>query len=226
MTMRHFGVGVILALAACTADNPLYTPGISGDLAGSSDLQGQKDVDLAGPPNKVDMAGPMACMIGERTCLANNAAGCRMGAFVKDRTCPTGSTCADGHCAAPSPGTNNLGKNCAPTGTPTESLCVAGVSGGSASTIPSCEPFIDPAAPTDGKVVWACAPPIGMGVSGTPCTEGSQCRSGFCGSNGTCFRSCITAADCPSSGSGGGWKCSVVSITVEGSMLMASSCVM
>jgi hypothetical protein len=224
--MRYLGIGLILALASCTVDNPLYTPGVSGDLAGTTDLAGTKLGDLSFPADKSDLADP-ACMIGQRACLASGSAGCHMGTFVKDRTCPTGSACTTGYCQAPPPATNNVGKDCAPTATPTESLCVAGLSGGEPSKIPSCQPFLDPNGGDIGKGVhWVCAPPIGTGISGTPCTEGSQCRSGFCGSNGTCFRSCITAADCPAGNPGGGWTCSVVSITVEGSMLMASSCVM
>jgi hypothetical protein len=85
--------------------------------------------------------------------------------------------------------------------------------------LPDCQPFVK----NGGDVTWACAPPIGNGIVGQKCSHGADCRSGFCGSNGTCFRACAFVTDCPNSG--GPYACTPVQITVEGVPVTANSCI-
>jgi hypothetical protein len=219
--MRHWALrlaGFSVLMAACTTENPHYTGAI--DLGAGDAVAGQ--IDLASPinPGSADLAGPAKCVDGERSCNMTGSRGCVGGVFVEDRVCPAGSMCVGGHCPAPTGGATNVGKDCAPTGHPTESICVAGLSGPIA-TVPSCQPFVGP---TSTAPVWICAPRIGMGLPGQACTSGAMCRSGFCGDNGTCYRACISPADCPTQG--GPWKCETVKIVVEGVAVQAPSCIL
>ena len=55
---------------------------------------------------------------------------------------------------------------------------------------------------------------------------GDDCRSGFCGSNGTCFRACLNQADCPIMGNTGQpYRCENVDVTVEGIKVQEKSCI-
>jgi hypothetical protein len=216
---RPFALGcAALAMAACTVDNPLYTPLSFADLAGT-DRQ-VSPFDLAGVTG--DLATP-ACMPGERACSATASDACVNGTFVAERVCPVGAVpvCAAGHCLAPPAMAGAvIGKPCTVGGKPSEAFCVGG---GTAVNQPSCEPFVDPS--NDKVIDWLCAPRVGTGVPATPCTSGSTCRSGYCGNNGTCFRSCVTVADCPSQTTVTTWNCAPVMIEVEGLSVTANSCI-
>jgi hypothetical protein len=154
-------------------------------------------------------------------CQSNTASEvCKAGMFAVDRTCPTQSFCASGYCNAPGGGA----QSCQLSGGPNEQDCL-----GLSSTL-SCQPFVDPKNPTAAGVQWFCdtevAPCTTMPPGGCPgdaCTSGAQCRSGFCGSNGTCYRACLSQADCPSTNPA--LKCSTVQIDVEGVMVSALSCI-
>jgi hypothetical protein len=219
--MRNLALGLVASCAlwaACTTENPHYTGASDFGPGGDAAIGG----DLASPikPGSSDMAIPVTCVDGQRGCNMSGALGCVGGVFVEDRICPASSVCTAGHCPAPTGGPTTVGKDCAPTGHPTESLCVAGLSG-SLAAVPSCQPFLGPMFLTP---TWVCAPRIGMGLPGQACTSGAMCRSGFCGGNGTCFRACISAADCPTQG--GPWKCEAVKIVVEGVQVQAPSCIL
>ena len=79
-----------------------------------------------------------------------------------------------------------------------------------------CQPFVDP---NNRSVQWFCDSPVGAGGPGTSCKQGSECKSGFCGSNGTCFRACKMDFEC------GGLSCNNVEIVVEGVRVQSGSCV-
>jgi hypothetical protein len=220
--MMRLALGLVatLALAGCTADNPLYIPEPGLDLftPPSADLAAGNAEDLASVP---DLALPKPICSGtERGCLTGASGHCENGTLKQDRQCPMSSPCQSGYCQSPPLSSNNVGKLCAYMGIATEALCVMGIGGGG-TTAPSCQPFFNAGA-NDPK--WVCAAPIGVGLPGTACTQGSQCRSGFCGSNGTCFRACFSAGDCPTQGSTS-WKCVPVGIVVEGHSLNAQSCI-
>jgi hypothetical protein len=204
----------LLFVAACTTDNPLYSPSAGMDLASST----PRDLSSASPAADLAMP-PTGCTEGKRGCTADKTRSvvCQMGTFVADRKCPTGSVCAEGYCGLPPPGANNSGQSCAdPTGGQSAVFCFSGAS----MPLPDCEPFVQ-----SGAAVWECAPPVGQGSAGTVCAAeaGNLCRSGFCGSNGTCFRACELATDCPTVG--GPWACSAVKIIVEGLAVTANSCI-
>jgi hypothetical protein len=198
----------LLFVVACTVDNPLYTPSVS---SANPDLLGVV-TDLA---STSDLAKP-GCVDGKRACtgMKTESVLCENGTFVADRTCPSGSSCGDGYCGVPSAGSNNTGLSCDGPSGPNATLCFNGAS----MPLPDCQPFVQA-----GAIVWACAAPVGNGIVGTMCTQGSKCRSGFCGSNGTCFRACGVGSDCPTSV--GKWVCSPVKITVEGVDTTVHGCV-
>jgi hypothetical protein len=127
-----------------------------------------------------------------------------------DRACPTGATCQTGYCAPPA-----AAQSCDAAPGPQENQCLV------ISTTLSCQPFI-----VGQQPVWRCVHAVGAGAIGTVCTAGSQCRSGFCGSNGTCFRACVNTIDCPVPATGKPFRCDpTVQITVEGQVVHAGSCV-
>jgi hypothetical protein len=139
---------------------------------------------------------------------------CSGGAFEVSRVCPSQSFCANGYCNAP--GGNPM--SCDAAG-PNELDCLT-----TPTATLSCQPFVDPSNPVASQVKWFCDDPVGVGLPGDPCTTGSECRSGFCGSNGTCFRACTTS--CPAkSHTGMPLHCAAVTIDVEGVMVSATSCI-
>lgn len=223
MSFRTASLAILIALvgASCTAANPLYTPsadlgdaGTLGEVDFSTNVPGP-DLATPGP----DLSAPV-CTEGKRSCLSVGSAICEASTLVLDRTCPQASTCADGYCQPPPLSPNGVGKSCATAGAANENLCTIGSSG---NNPPSCQPFVDDASGSL-KVVWHCARAVGAGLPSTPCTDGAQCRSGFCGSNGTCFRACASELDCPSSGQGKR-VCEEVEILVEGLAVKAKSCI-
>ncbi len=204
-------VGLSLGLGlglGCTVENPLYTPLPDSGIFGAADLAGRDSATTGGP----DLAKPGDSCTA-RTCSSVGSASCENGVSTPDRKCPQLSDCVSGYCQPP-PLSNDLpGRDCDILG-PNENLCLA-----DKNTTNSCQPFVSGA-----TVVWRCTHAVGVGAVGTPCAHGGQCRSGFCGSNGTCFRACATQSDCPTSGT---VKriCTEVEITVEGETLTVKSCV-
>jgi hypothetical protein len=207
-------LGAVLLLVACTSPNPNY-------VGSGSFPDGSVDGAPGGPPLVDGGGGDLApvCSGDQRQCLATSgSAVCMGGQFGLDRKCPTESTCQGGYCQPPAASaTTPAGHACAFTAGPVENACF---SMGGATTDLSCQPFVS----ANKMVSWVCAHPVGTGTPGTACTKGSDCRTGFCGSNGTCFRGCETANDCPSSG-GPPLNCDSVTITVEGVQVTVNSCV-
>jgi hypothetical protein len=203
-----------LLCAACTAANPNYHGGggNGGGGAGGSGGGGGSGGDMAGP---VDLSGNMGpCTAGERKCADATASDrCEAGMFVLDRACPSASECASTYCAPPAAmPLTQIGQRC-DVGGAADSQCQA-----SRTLLLACQPFVNP---STKMVQWFCDKPVGAGTAGAACTNGAQCRSGFCGSNGTCFRACVTAVDCPVATQ----KCDTVEIVVEGVRVQTGSCV-
>jgi hypothetical protein len=214
--MKYATVVAVALLSGCTVDNPNYVgdgdAGFTPDGAlhldgGSRDLTA-KDAPITGQ-----------CTDGERRCENGSSQICINAMYTVDRMCPQGSQCQQGYCQPPPAMGGQLGADCAMTtfagDGPSENQCLAVL-----TDKLSCEPFFDPSA---GGIVWRCDREIGSGVPATPCTMGSQCRSGFCGSNGTCFRACQGDQDCPVE-NGSQTFCRQVSIVVEGQQVTAGSC--
>ncbi|MDB4966320.1 MAG: hypothetical protein JWN44_2009 [Myxococcales bacterium] len=197
-------------VAGCTAHNPSFVGdgGATDDLAG-----GGGSSDLATGP--LDLSGPMgSCSAGQRMCAGTQASDrCEGGIYVVDRNCPAGSECMSTYCAPPLPGVGTqVGQRCDASGGPQQLQCSAAL----VQNL-SCQPFIDP---VSKDYRWYCDSPAGGGSAGTPCTRGSDCRSGFCGSNGTCFEACQAAGP----GSGCALRCQSVQIVVEGVKQTVKSC--
>lgn len=222
---RRLAVAALLAgsvaISACTTENPLYRPEADRGDAGTS-----PGADLTRPPVGADLAtaidlavavnacnGPM-----DRDCGPMGSLACTAGALTADRDCPEHSTCTDGYCAAPPPSGLGavVGRSCSFNNKPGDGLCA------SLSNEASCQPFLHPVNP-GGAVKWTCDVAVGAGSRGTPCTQGTTCRSGFCGSNGTCFVGCDNDVDCFSA-TPPKFRCKGVSITVEGRTLATKSC--
>ena len=196
--MRHLAT-LALLVAACTTHNPNFV----GD---GSSLTG----DLAGP---ADLNGPMgSCGAGERKCPAATASDrCEKGVFVVDRQCPAGSTCMLTYCAPPSTMLpTQIGQRC-DAGGAQDLQCLA-----NKTLMLECQPFIDP---TNRSVQYFCDAPVGSGGAGTSCTRGSECKSGFCATNGTCFSACQQDLECKN-----GLRCRGVEILVEGVRAQSGSC--
>jgi hypothetical protein len=208
-------LAVLGLLAACTAPNPSYVGFIPTD--GGSGPDGSAIADLATPTDLTGSDLSPVCIDGQRICLAQSGSGvCMGGQFTLDRKCPADSICQKGFCRAPTSGSMPpLGSPC-DTGGAQENQCFASV-----TDQLSCQPFVNP---SSKAVSWACEKPVGAGVPGTACTEGAQCRSGFCGDNGTCFRACHVDTDCPQT-NGQLLHCADVKITVEGVAVTTGSCV-
>lgn len=223
-------LGVLACLTVgCTQSNPdfrppgetspdLGSPATAFDLA----VSGARP-DLATGGGAPDLATVAMCTAGERRCVTSpspTSEGCFNGAFGRSRTCPfgtksmMGAVCQSGYCQPP---TTNGTTSCG-TGGPLEQICSAP---GNGSAAYSCQPFI--ADPTTKSVEWWCAvaAQMGAGVAGSSCSKGSDCRTGFCGSNGTCFWACQNTGDCLSAT----LQCSPVTIRVEGVTVDASSCI-
>ncbi len=205
----------LFLVAACTSDNPLYAPGDGGDPR--VDAAVPAGADLAGP---ADLATPATCSGDQRACSATASQRCVGDHFAADRACPSGSQCTTGYCGTPSMGMGTVGKSCVFAGHPTETQCITGAG----SDTPSCQPFITGATGTATEVTWLCDVPVGTGNPAAACTQGSQCRSGFCGSNGTCFRACVATPDCPGTGPVK-LTCAMVTLAVEGRTVSAMSCI-
>lgn len=214
---------VILSLVClgCTAPNPDFVGGVGGG-AGDPGPPDAATADLAGSvAHDAGVATPdlaTLCASGPRSCSdapATTSTVCAGGAYHADRLCPGGGDssaprCDRGYCQAPA-GSPNCGFPA-----PSEDFCYTQV-----SSSQTCTPFIDP---QSKMASWSCAPVVGNGASGDACTTGADCRSGFCGPNGTCFRACVTAADCPP-GPGPPLRCVKMSLAIEGVAVPVRSCV-
>jgi len=216
-----WGAATFALLAACTSPNPNWEFASGGGDAGTDG----SFVTDGGPHDGPAMDLEPVCMPGQRTCLAQSgSADCDQGQFKLDRKCPNMSMCMTGYCQPPpQSSTSSIGVTCDVGGSaaPRENDCFP-MTGGTANTL-SCQPFVDPATK---KVSWFCDDQVGTGLPGTACTQGDQCRSGFCGSNGTCFRACLDQMDCPLMGSTGLlYRCELVDIVVEGVKVTAKSCI-
>jgi hypothetical protein len=197
--------------AGCTAHNPSFTG--DGGSSGQDDLAGNTATDLAGVV--LDLAGPMgSCMAGQRMCAGTQASDrCEGGMFVVDRNCPMGSQCMSTYCAPPAQGIGNqVGQRCDANGGAQQLQCMA-----SLMQSLSCQPFVDP---VSKDLRFFCDASVGTGIAGTLCTRGSECRSGFCGGNNTCYEAC--QANGP--GTGCTLRCQSVSIVVEGVKQTVKSC--
>jgi hypothetical protein len=207
-----------LAAAGCTARNPDYTGGGGGaggsGGVGGGDLAGVR-VDLAGAV--FDLSGPMgACTGDQRQCSGPVASDrCQGGMFVVDRTCPKGSSCTADYCAPPPRvfGAPQVGARCDANGGAQQIQCMA---------VPmlSCQPFVDGPSHT---LRWFCDSSVGAGTAATPCTSGSECRSGVCAIiAGVCFDACQSDADCRAVAAN--LTCKSLAITVEGVAVTADGC--
>jgi hypothetical protein len=214
-----YATAILVALASgCTANNPNYVGDVDGGFG--SDFGGIRfDGGKHDGPGSPDLAGS-ACTDGQRRCATGASEICLSSMFQVDRMCPSMSMCHEGYCQPPptSP-TSQIGASCenmfSGSG-PQENQCLLNL-----QDKLSCMPFFDP---TAGGIVWRCDHEIGMGLPGTPCTMGAQCRSGFCGSNLTCFRACQSDQDCPQTQTQS-TRCMTVSIVVEGMQVSAQSCI-
>lgn len=215
------------ASGGCTKSNPDFRETIKLDASTNpvdmsvSDANVVIPVDLTNAPDlrpaPPDFAVP-ACVEGARFCNDNKIIACEQGDFVLDRQCPSGSACVDASCQPPplNPATGLAGSNCAGDNGPSENFCLA-VMGLNLS----CQPFL-----SGGDVIWRCATAIGSGVPATDCNsdQGAKCRTGFCGDNGTCFRTCVDDNQCPNFGNQQ-TTCESAKILVEGKTVSAKSCV-
>lgn len=214
--MKRSAVAWLALLVSCTAPNPLFVAedGFGGGGGVDGGLVDLANVDLTTRPSP-DMAG--VCRPEDRACLATDtiSAACVGGQLVIDRRCPADSSCRGGYCTPPPEDTPPAGSPCG-IGGPQDSQCW--------SSSYACQPFVT--SPAQRSVGWVCARAVGQGLPGAPCTSGGQCRSGFCGSNGTCFHACQSVFDCPNqNGPGTRLKCSAVQIVVEGVPITAKSCI-
>lgn len=221
---RSFLCLFVFFASACTSANPdyhraiVFDMGAAGDaaardfgIAAAGDLAGA-DLKSPGP----DFAQPVECSGAQRRCKDKEAQGCVAGKYTTDRICTV--SCVDGSCTAPTDSSVGglQGSDCAnDANQPRENDCLL-----STQLNLSCEPFL-----VDNDLAWRCANAVGSGVPATPCTTGDVCRSGFCGSNGTCFRACIENNDCPQFVNNLEIECRQVSILVEGHKISAKSCV-
>jgi len=219
-----------LFFVGCTMPNPNYAGDNGGGGVGGGGSApdmgtgGGGSVDMSGGGDHADMSGggttdggSNTCA-GKRMCATNPVASqtCENGHFTSDRLCPEGDVsvldaqCNAGYCEPP------VGSSpCDVTGGPSEDYCFNAV-----GMDHSCQPFVNP---QSKAISWSCAVIVGQGASGDACTKGSQCRSGFCGSNGTCFRPCNGNGNCPQSNIP--LSCKKVTFTVEGVTVSANSCV-
>jgi|GEM_PF-2924149 len=211
----HFSFGLVTALVLfgsnCTVSNPLYSGNTGNpDLSASPD-GGINQFDLS--HSTVDLATHPSCVQSDRSCAQSGdeaSLSCVLGQLAPDRTC-LDSTCTDGYCNPPDQQSGSqIGADCAQNGDPNDVSCQFAPGVGLA-----CQPFVTD--PQNGGVEWFCGTAVGQGNSAAACTKGSDCRSGFCGTNGFCFRACGSDNDCPvNMMSGKRYHCDKVGITVEG----------
>jgi hypothetical protein len=218
-----------VALAGCTAPNPNWEgPGTVGSGGGGSgggngggappDLGAPKGSppDLASPQLPDLAPPPPSCTPGERRCSSGAPPAsqlCAADGQWSTRVCPVASDPALAMC---------MGDFCQPPGDAQNCLIGNGASEDacySLSPTLSCQPFIDP---QSNGWMWFCAKAVGTGGAGDACTHGSQCRTGFCGSNGTCFRGCEGPGDCPQHSPQ--LQCKQVTIEVEGVQIFENGC--
>jgi hypothetical protein len=196
--------------------------GSGGVGGGNSDMSMPVVHDMA--MHEPDLAHPGECGPGERQCTntpSPSSESCQSNMFVLDRRCPfaslafNGATCNGGYCRPPT------GQTMLPCGTAggdgDDFICAQQ---GNGTRALSCQPFVSN--PAKGTVEWFCAVAVtnARGSAGDPCTSGAECRTGFCGSNGTCFVACTNDNECP-----GPIGCGNVKITVEGVTVSTQSCV-
>jgi hypothetical protein len=215
---------ITLLLVGCTMPNPDYVePGVGGGGSGSGGggVGGMIDAgtadlamkDGAAPSSSPDLSSPPECQSGDRSCANGSSVACVGGKKVPDRICPSGpngpGSCQAGYCELPTDA-----PQCDFGNGPSEDYCYQQVSPNS-----TCVPFITGQA----GVTWACGGVVGTKASGDACTNGAQCRSGLCGSNGTCFRPCTGVQDCPQHSPA--LSCKPIMLVVEGVPVTAHSCV-
>jgi hypothetical protein len=190
-----------------------------GGGGGGGGTSGIADLALPTP----DLAHLGECGSWERSCSdlppTPTSESCVNNTFTADRRCPYGSfttgasSCSDGYCDPPS----GQATACDDHTDGVDAKCNAMVAG---TFHYSCQPFVTDGA--QGTVSWWCALPYttATGTAGTKCTDGTQCRSTFCGNNGTCFYGCRSNGDCPKP-----TRCAAASFVVEGVTVAAHSCV-
>lgn len=155
-----------------------------------------------------DSAPPLTCDVTGRMCVGNNAGTCQSRHPILDRWCPSDSLCENGVCQPPEGNGNVSGRPCT-------------YDGDCADADPyTCQPFL-----VDGNLSFLCAQPVGNGSPVTPCVTGQECLSGICTSRGTCFKRCMSDADCPAI-SGRTQTCEAVGLSVDGRSTNAKSCVL
>jgi hypothetical protein len=199
--MRFAATLACLLACGCTRANSHYID--------DSSAPGDNDFGLA----DLSATPGMPCSGDARDCLgAGASAFCSGGSLALDRTCPAQSTCVATYCAPPaSKPLSQVGERCDVGGGPRESLCRANL-----AEMLSCQPFV--AGGT--RLQFYCDTSVGPGGAGTRCTQGSECRSGFCADNRYCFAGCQSDLDCPARP----LHCVSVHITVEGVTESTKSC--
>lgn len=235
-----------LALGGCTRANLGFTGGGGNGGSGGSGGIGGNEVDLSASTIRDmtsssggadlrgasgDLALTKECSADARRCITLGGVASEdcsaAGQWQIDRRCPfgsaakTGAMCASGYCDPP---TANTVTGCG-NGGPLEAVCTQ-MSAGQGQKF-SCQPFITDPATTPAGVDWWCAVAAnaGAGVAGAKCTLDSQCHTGFCASNHTCFWACQTGADCVSPIPPMMMTCADATITVEGKAITALSCI-
>jgi hypothetical protein len=206
---------ILCSAAGCTAANPDYRAPDASTPMMHQDMALPLHPDLSMLPPSPDLSMPPECTGTDRSCTVDGTASeqCANNSFQIDRTCPADSTCLGGYCQVP-PNNGVEGNPCA-----SETDCAA-----ASNLADSCQPYvIDPQANPPAE--WHCGSAVGDGASGSACTDGSNCRSGFCiADKSTCFRACTDDFDCPFR-NGVKTVCLPETITVEGVAVTANSCV-
>jgi hypothetical protein len=144
---------------------------------------------------------PRSCVVAQLTGEPRpTSTSCVDGEQLPERTCPLGSECVSGTCAAPASGVT----------------CSEDDACGSASV--SCTPFVVAA----GAAETYCAGALGTKFRAESCIFDRECRSGVCiPSRGTCFGRCPAVGQSCSIGV----TCREVEISVEGTQVTLPSCV-
>lgn len=137
------------------------------------------------------------CSPGERSCAGSRPVECvpggDAGGVLRNAPCPSAAGCSSGRCVPP------LGA----ASCQREQDCAGGL---------TCIPLV-----AGSGLQGACIAPEGSLPGGTPCTAGSQCRTGLCVSTGSnapkavCYAACRETADCAT-----GLRCRSYAVTVTG----------